>query len=295
MSLGVCITTRHRTDLLRQCLEHIAASTLQPARVVVSDDSSKPEAIAANQAVVAKFPRTLYTSGPHRGVCANRNHALAQLDVVDYVAFLDDDALVAPEYFARALAVFDALPADSRERTIVSGVRLDTNGGRSTKCKLNFSGYFVPAAETQVAGASYAVYPRSFFDRHLWDEQIYFGYEDAELSLRALHDGYQILHREDLELVDAGINQSTLLDEGARMNAYSFNGEAARLYVGVKRFKDIERNYAKLAVFVPLFLGQITYSLAKRRSLTRLPELLKLSRVVSLIVPQSTGTAAGRR
>jgi glycosyltransferase involved in cell wall biosynthesis len=283
MSLGVCITTRHRSDLLRQCLEHIATSTALPQRVVVSDDSSKPDALSENEAVVGRFPWAVYVRGPQRGVCANRNHALARVGEVDYVAFLDDDALVSSDYFALALAAFEGLPPERRQRTIVSGVRLDSGGGRSRPCKLNFSGYFVPAAKTEVAGASYAVYPRSFFDRHQWDEQIYFGYEDAELSLRALGDGYEILHREDMELLDAGQNQSTFLSEGDRMNAYNFNGEAARLYVGVKRFKDIERSYAKLALFVPLFFGQISYSLLKRGSLGRLPELLKLSKVTSLV------------
>jgi len=283
MSLGVCITTRHRTDLLGQCLEHIAKSEVKPVRVVISDDSSKPDVIAENKALVARYPWAVYVEGPHTGVCANRNNALAHVGDVDYVAFLDDDALIPPGYFGRALSVFDALPEAQRARTIVSGVRVDLKGGRTTKCKLSFRGYFVGADKTEVAGASYAVYPRSFFDRHKWDEEIYFGFEDAELSLRAIKDGYDIVHREDMELLDAGLDQSTLLKEGDRVNAYDFNGEAARLYVGVKRYKDIEQDYRKLALFVPVFFAQVTYSLAKRRALGRLPELVKLSHVTSLL------------
>src|SRR5580765_7219246 len=119
MTIGVCITTRHRADLLEQCLQHIEGSTRVPEHVVVSDDSSKPDEIEKTRATVARFARARYVEGPHRGVCANRNNALARLPRVDQVAFLDDDALVAPEYFARAMAVFDALPADRRDRTIV--------------------------------------------------------------------------------------------------------------------------------------------------------------------------------
>lgn len=283
MSLGVCITTRHRTDLLEQCLEHIAKSTVLPARVVVSDDSTKAEVLAANKALVARFPWGKYVDGPHAGVCANRNNALANVGDVDYVAFLDDDALIPPDYFERALRTFEALPESRRPRVIVSGVRRDLKGGRTVPCKLSFRGYFVKTDKTEVAGASYAVYPKAFFDHHKWDEKIYFGFEDAELSLRALKDGYEIIHDEELELLDAGLDQSTLLKEGDRVDAYNFNGEAARLYVGVKRFKEIEHDYKKLALFVPVYFAQLTYSLAKRRALHRLPELVRLSNVTSLL------------
>jgi hypothetical protein len=84
-------------------------------------------------------------------------------------------------------------------------------------------------------------------------------------------------------LSDVGQGKSTLLENPGRVSEYAFNGEAARLYVGVKRYKDIEANYAKLALFVPLFFAQTTWSLAKRRSLHRMPELVRLSNVTSLL------------
>ncbi len=282
MTVGVCVTTRHRHELLLACLTHIEQSSLLPLHVVVSDDSSKPGEIAKTKEVVGRFPRAVYVEGPHRGVCANRNNALEHIGEVDHVAFLDDDALVTPDYFARAQAVFDAAPAERRGRLIVSGVRIDLEGRRTVPVKLGFRGYFVETRPTRVAGASYAVYPRSFFNAHLWDEQIYFGYEDAELSLRALTDGFEIVHSDEMVLTDAGRDQSTLLSEGGSVDAYNFNGEAARLYVGVKRYKEIERSLPKLALFVPTYFAQVTYSLAKRGSLRRLPQLVKLSNVASL-------------
>lgn len=286
MTLGVCITTRHRPELLEECLAHIERSTEKPVRVVVSDDSSKPESIAETERVVSLFARATYVRGPRRGVCANRNNAIKVLTkdpAIDLVAFLDDDAFVEPAYFERALEVLEDLPEERRRKTIVSGVRIDLKGERTVPCKLSFRGYFVRSERTEVAGASYAVYPKEFFARHEWDEQIYFGYEDAELSLRAMHDGYEILHCEKMVMIDAGRDQSSMLEGGDRVDAYNFSGEAARLYVGVKRFKDIEHSLPKLAVFVPLFFAQVSYSLAKRHSLSRLPELVKLSNVASLV------------
>jgi GT2 family glycosyltransferase len=284
MSIGVCVTTRHRPELLEECLRRIAASTLVPSEVVVSDDSSLPEMIEATKRTVAAFPFAKYVVGPHKGVCANRNYALSRLARVDYVAFLDDDALVTPAYFAVAQATFDALPPDRRDRAIVNGDRTDLDGCQTGgRVKLNFRGYFVVSDKPEVAGASHAVYPRTFFDRHVWDELIYFGYEDAELSLRALKDGYEIVHADKMIVTDAGHGKSTLVGGDDRVDAYNFAGEAARLYVGVKRFKNLEPDAPKLAAFLALYFAQCTWSLSKRRSLNRLPELVRLSNVTSLL------------
>jgi GT2 family glycosyltransferase len=284
MAIGVCIATRHRPELLAQCLQYLEKSTVPPVRIVVSDDSSTPSMLEATARVVSEFPSVRYVLGPRKGVCANRNNALRNLGTVDYVAFLDDDALVSPEYLGAAQAAFDELPPNRRVRTILTGTRLDSSGPRiEAKCKLNFLCYFAYSDKAEVAGASYAVYPISFFDRHLWDERIYFGLEDAELSLRAVNDGFDILHVPAMVLTDAAYGKSTLLEETGKVSAYAFTGEAARLYVGVKRYKDIETNYAKLALFVPLFFGQLTWSLAKRRALHRMPELVRLSNVTSLL------------
>ncbi|HEY4014187.1 MAG TPA: glycosyltransferase family A protein [Polyangiaceae bacterium] len=284
MSIGVCITTRHRPDTLEQCLEHLGKSTQRPVSIVVSDDSSKPEMREATIAVVAKFPAATLVQGPRKGVCANRNNAFAHLGPVDYVAFLDDDALVSPTYFEVAQARYDAMSPERRERTILTGTRVDAFKPRiETMCRLDFACNFTASETPEVAGASYAVYPRTFFERHPWDERIYFGLEDAELSLRAMKAGYEIVFVRDMVLSDVGQGKSTLLENPGRVSEYAFNGEAARLYVGVKRYKDIEANYAKLALFVPLFFAQTTWSLAKRRSLHRMPELVRLSNVTSLL------------
>jgi glycosyltransferase involved in cell wall biosynthesis len=240
--------------------------------------------LEATQGVVSHFPDTKYVVGPRRGVCANRNCALSHLTDVDYVACIDDDGFVSPDYLAIAHGTYDQLSETQRSRTILTGTRIDgshENRGETT-CRIDFRCYFVRSEIPEVAAASYSVYPRSFFERHPWDEQLFFGYEDAELSLRALKDGYKIVHVPNMVLTDAAPRQSTILEDSGRVTGYDFHGEAARLYVGVKRYKDIEPNYAKLAAFVPLFVAQITYSLAKRRSLHLLPKIVRQSNVIEL-------------
>lgn len=283
-TLGVCIPTRHRPALLRSCLEHIARSSQPPRAVVVSDDSTDAAMLAENAAIVERYADTTYVRGPQRGVCANRNHALDRLGTVDYVAFLDDDALVDVDYFETALRHYASLSPDRRRRVIVSGVRREPDGGRTYPCRLDFRGYFEDCEPTEVAGASYAVFPRQFFDSHRWDEHIFFGYEDAELSLRALRDGFEIDHLEQLVLSDAGKMNSTLAaGDGERMSQYMFLGHAARLYIGVKRFGIIDRDLPKLGAFLVRFWVELIGALAKRRSLRRVPELVRVSQVAVLV------------
>ncbi len=283
LRIGVCITTRHRPDMLRDALTHLAGGSVQPDAIVVSDDSTDPVLATRTREVVTEFPTVTYVSGPHHGVCANRNNAFDHVGDVDLVAFLDDDAMVSPTYLATATAYYESLPDDRRGRVILSGVRNQLDGGRTLPTRLNFRGFFEDADPTEVAGASYAIYPRQFLAAHRWDELIYFGYEDAELSLRARRDGFDIVHSEEMVLTDAGKRRSTLLAEGERVNQYLFLGSAARLYVGVKRYGVIDRSLGRLALFVVLFFVETFGTLAKRRSLRRLPELVRVSNVNKLL------------
>jgi glycosyltransferase involved in cell wall biosynthesis len=289
MAIGVCITTRHRPELLEECLQHLHSSTLRPSEIVVSDDSSDEAMITATKRVVGRFPGVTYARGPRRGVCANRNNALRQLGEPEYVAFLDDDALVTRDYLAIAQSTFDALPPHRRQRTITTGIRVNREGRLTgDKVRLNLRGFFVSSEKNEIAGASYSVYPRALFWDHLWDEEIYFGYEDADLSLRAIKDGYELLFVEQMVVTDGGWRQSTLHD-GGKLDAYTFSGEAARLYVGVKRFGTIERDYGKLALFLGLYFGQVSRLLTRHQSMGRLPELVRLSHVSSLLSPVLQG------
>lgn len=91
MLLSVVIPTRHRNDLLRQCLASLApgAQTL-PAElyeVVVTDDGANDTAEAM---VRQDFPWARWTQGPRRGPAANRNHG-AKMTGGDWLAFIDDD------------------------------------------------------------------------------------------------------------------------------------------------------------------------------------------------------------
>ncbi len=285
MQLSACITTRNRTQKLDDCLLALWESNIKPDSVIVSDDSSEYEIQQKNRQVVKQYPGTTYIIGPRSGVCANRNNAVNAIPTseTDLVAFIDDDICVDPDFIACAVDRYTQMPTQQRNCTILSGVSRDGEGYESSPTKLSFRGYFCPTDIPQAVAIHAAVFPRSFLEEEQWDENIYFGYEDAELCLRALKRGYRILHCPELRVLHAGANNSTLSVAGVgSLTDYEIHVEAARLYVGIKRYKDIFPNPLKLIIFIGLYFIHMMAFLLKRGSLNAWTEIIRCSHIQRL-------------
>lgn len=84
---------------LRRCLDHLAAQTEPPARVIVVDNGSTDGSLAATAAFPAFAVQRL---GRNLGFAAAINRALGQC-AGDYVALLNPDAFAAPDWLAKLL------------------------------------------------------------------------------------------------------------------------------------------------------------------------------------------------
>ena len=283
MKLAICITTRNRVTELDRCLDAVWNSSCHPHEVIVSDDSLEDRVVLENIAITHKYPGTVYVSGPKNGVCGNRNNAVAQVKDSEFISFVDDDIYVEKDFIERSADFYDAMPEVDRFKTILSGVSYGQEGQDLHPAKLSFRGYFsaVQAGqpyETVVIHA--AVFPRSFFQEEQWDENIYFGYEDGELCLRAIKRGYGIRLVPNLKVYNSCFDQGTLIVPSvARLTDYQIYLDAARLYIGVKRYKYIFPNIIKLYLFIFLYVTHILIFLSKNRSLKALPEIFTRSKV----------------
>ncbi|MBN3757130.1 glycosyltransferase [Paraburkholderia sp. Tr-20389] len=286
-AFAVCITTMNRTATLAACLDNLASGTPRAACIVVSDDSPDPTVRAANAAVVAQHPGVVWLEGPRRGVCANRNNAvrycLAHAPQCRYVSFVDDDVQIAHDFFSVARARLDALPLERRQRVMLTGG--SSSGAAQPEChpvRLSFAGYFMAADEPQCVNIHAAVFPLALFSTDSWDENIFFGVEDAELSLRALKKGYSIELVPALRAVDTmpGTGVIDNASRGARgISVYRQHCEAARLYVGVKRYRVIDPSLVKYVAFITTYFAHLTLYLAKRRALSSLVPIVRMSNV----------------
>lgn len=288
MRLSACITTRNRTPQLEACLQALWNSSIKPHRVVVSDDSPSDEVQQQNHQIVKQYPGTTYITGPRVGVCANRNNAVNAIPAseTDFVAFIDDDICVEPDFIARAIDRYTQMPLE-RNYTILSGISqsADKDGCKMVSGKLSFRGYFCSSDVPETVAIHAALFPRQFFEQEQWDENIFFGYEDAELCLRALKRGYKILSCPEIRVRINNTN-STLAAPGiGSLNNYELHIEAARLYVGIKRYKDLFPNPFKLVTFLILYFVHMTAYLFKRGAIQAWPEIVRRSRIQRLWQP----------
>lgn len=293
MRLSACITTRNRPERLDECLKALWNSTCKPHLIIVSDDSASSDMKLQNQQIVEKYPGTNYILGPQIGVCANRNNALNAIPSgeTDLVAFIDDDICVEPNFIDLAIGRYQKMPVEDVNKTIISGISKAPNGDIMSSGKLNFRGYFSDSDVPETVAIHAAIFPIAFLEAEKWDENIFFGYEDAELCLRALKRGYKILECPELNVLHLAYdNQSSLhVPDMGNMSNYEISIEAARLYVGIKRYKDLFPNFFKLVAFLVLYFVHMTAYLLKRGALPVLPEIVRRSHIERLWQPLDIG------
>jgi glycosyltransferase involved in cell wall biosynthesis len=126
MRLALVVTTYERPDALAAVLDSIARQHVAPAEIVVADDGSG----SATQDIIAAFvarsarPARL-VSQPHEGfrLTRLRNLAIAATET-DYVAFVDGDMLLHPQFVADHLRL-------ARRGFYTQGVRVHADAKRT--------------------------------------------------------------------------------------------------------------------------------------------------------------------
>jgi GT2 family glycosyltransferase len=109
-AVTVCVCTHSRPGYVRQCLDGLAGQTVAVETIVVAR-ASDPHAAAAIARIVAGRPgvRLLVLDRPGVSLARNAGAAAAR---TPYVAFIDDDAIPAPDWIAAIMrAIAEASPA----------------------------------------------------------------------------------------------------------------------------------------------------------------------------------------
>ena len=255
MSVAIVICTRNRSDELRACLEAIAASTVAPAQVIVSDDGDGADAVCR----AAPLPVT-YVSGPRRGLAANRNRALREVSA-EYASFLDDDCLLAPDFLAIALGALErAERVHGRGKVIISGSELN-RGNVLWAHDQTFLGFqavpYPPGALLNTICINAALMPRALFDRVPFDERLRYGYEESDIATRAVAAGYAIVACHEA--------RNEHRPSPASREDYHYYEEATRLYATFKRYYWTERRRGRAAAFALIAPAHALAAGVKRR------------------------------
>lgn len=277
-TFGACVTTRHRPDALEDCLKHLWGGTVRPEAVVVSDDSSEEAAIAKNKELCAAYPGTQYLSGPRKGVCANRNNAIRGLNSGQYVCFTDDDINVTSSFFATARKLYAELP--DPEKVILTGISRTQDGNEIKAVKNEFLGHFALVGPGEIptsVNIHATIFPIEAAKKIHWDENMFFGYEDAEIAMRCVRHGYRLQYSDALIADHTHFGTGNYNVADGKLSQVEKHIESARLYFGLKRYKYLEPNPVKLAAFSATFFPHLLLYLSKKGAISVFPEIIQKS------------------
>ncbi len=262
----VCVCTRNRADELRRCLASIAGSGLPVHETIVSDDSDDS---AATRAVCDEFANTRYLRGPRRGLCANRNNAVAVASGT-HVLFLDDDARLSSGFLSAVTTRLGAEPRASRSLMIVTG--RERRGEHVTAARdQSFLGFQERAYEAAQAMSTVVinatVFPVELFRRLGFDERLRYGYDEVDLTTRAVALGYRIVAAPDA--INDHFPSPTNRDE------YRPVVDASRLYVTYKRYRYTDGRRLLALAYCVVAPTHHVFAVVRRQGLSGVPSALR--------------------
>ena len=112
-TVSVLVTTYQHRDFVEEALESLRAQTWSDFEVIITDDASTDGTADVVQAWLDRtgFPATFIRNPTNRGICANRNQALARARG-ELVCSLSGDDAYAPDRLAVQVAALRSLPDD---------------------------------------------------------------------------------------------------------------------------------------------------------------------------------------
>jgi GT2 family glycosyltransferase len=281
----LCICSYNRPDELRRALQSVVASNSRQHPVLVSDDSANHQTILD---VVADFPGVECVRGPRLGVGANRR-ATSQRVHTSHLIFIDDDAVVGPDFFPVVERIID----ESTEHDVVTGHIINHYTDGEVQAKRPGSADFL-GFETRPWGQGHGnmiemnatVFPRAAFDEVAFDPRLKYGYEELDISRQLVAAGYRVRF-DDRLFVDH-------YPEEVRSGYRGF-ADAARMYATWSYYAQVRRSPGRAAAYTVVAPTHHLLAAASRRhpGLT-LPEAVRHIRAAAQMVTQRCGETRRR-
>jgi len=167
-------------DMLRVCLDSIAAQTLPPREVIVFDNGSRTPVAERISS------RPVFRSETNLGFAGGNNAAYRHATGA-YIALINNDVILDRDWLATVAAALDADPKLAavqtilrRDETTIDGAGIDISDGTFRQIR------DVTASAWGVS-ATAALYRREALGDAIFDETLFAYYEDVDLCAR-LHE-----------------------------------------------------------------------------------------------------------
>jgi len=182
-------------DMLRACLDSIAAQTLPPREVIVFDNGSHT---AVAERIGFRHGLHIFRSETNLGF-AGGNNAAYRHATGDYIALVNNDVILDRDWLATVVAALDADPKLAAVQTIlrrdestIDGAGIDISDGTFRQAS-----HGVPTPDTRQptpawgVSATAALYRREALGETIFDENLFAYYEDVDLCARLHEAGWR--------------------------------------------------------------------------------------------------------
>jgi GT2 family glycosyltransferase len=251
-------------DMLRACLDSIAAQTLPAREVIVFDNGSRTPVA---ERIAFRHGLHIFRSETNLGFAGGNNAAYRQASG-DYIALINNDVILDRDWLATVAAALDADPKLAavqtilrRDETTIDGAGIDISDGTFRQIRYvgsRESGVGVkrdsPTPDTRHptpawgVSATAALYRREALGDTIFDETLFAYYEDVDLCAR-LHDaGWRSEVLQVIKATHRGSQSAAILGPDALRLRTRNRYLVARRHRGVGRIGALILEDLKLAL-----------------------------------------------
>jgi GT2 family glycosyltransferase len=252
-------------DMLRACLDSIAAQTLPPREVIVFDNASRRP---VSERIAFRHGLHIFRSETNLGFAGGNNAAYRHASG-HYIALINNDVILDRDWLATVAAALDADPKLAAVQTIlrrdentIDGAGIDISDGtfrqigwergrpaRSwTDDSAKYGGRDARAPKAWGVSATAALYRREALGDSIFDDTLFAYYEDVELCAR-LHDaGWRTEVLQVIKATHRGSQSASILGRDALRLRTRNRYLVARRHRGVGRIGALIIEDLKLAL-----------------------------------------------
>jgi len=232
-------------DMLRACLDSIAAQTLPPSEVIVFDNGSRTPAA---ERIAFRHGLHVFRSPTNLGF-AGGNNAAYRHAVGDYIALINNDVIFDRDWLATVFAALDADPKLAavqtilrRDETTIDGAGIDISDGTFRQIT------WERAPRAWGVSATATLYRREALGETIFDETLFAYYEDVELCARLHEAGWRTEVLPVIKATHRGSQSAPLLGSDALRLRTRNRYLVARKHRGVGRISALLWEDLKLAL-----------------------------------------------
>ncbi len=239
-------------DMLRACLDSIAAQTLPPREVIVFDNGSRTPVA---ERIAFRHGLHLFRSETNLGF-AGGNNAAYRHAAGDYIALVNNDVILDRDWLATVVAALDTDPKVAAVQTIlrrdestIDGAGIDISDGTFRQAS-----HGAPTPDTRHVkpawgvSATAALYRRDALGEAIFDETLFAYYEDVDLCARLHETGWRTEVLPVIKATHRGSQSASILGSDALRLRTRNRYRVARKHRGVGRIGALIIEDLKLAL-----------------------------------------------